>query len=78
MPRCFHSAGHARVSQIFDLIISVDIITQWTAHVCCATSQLVYYPVYWTKPRHNNPHHLPVLMKHPNIDIAEQLAKTTG
>ena len=67
------------VSKIFDLIISVDIITHpWTAHICCATSQLVYYPEYWTTQRHNNPHHLPVLMAHPDIGTAEQPAKPTS
>ena len=55
------------VSKLFDLIISVEIITQWTAHICCATSQLVYYPNFWTKQSLDSPQVIPVLMKHEDI-----------
>ena len=48
------------VDDLYDLLISVEVITQWSAYICTATSQLVYHPDWWTRSSLEGPRRLPV------------------
>ena len=45
---------------MFDLILSMEVICQWCAHTCTATSTLVFKPDWWTKRRLKRTASLPV------------------
>ena len=56
------------VDKLFDLLLSVEIITQWSAHACCITSRLVYFPSYWTTGVQGDAHYLPVMLVRPELE----------
>ena len=65
----------AGVDKLFDLLISTEIITQWTAHICCMSSRLVYYPDFWTKGDRTGARFLPVMLCRPEPSEEEQAAE---
>ena len=63
----------AGVDSLFDLLLSTEIITQWSAHICCISSRLVYYPDYWTKgDDRSGPRYLPIMLCRPEVEAADE------
>jgi hypothetical protein len=52
-------------SDLYDLIISMNIITQWGAYVDTTTSQLVYHPDFWSRRSRKRTSKLPILTSPP-------------
>ena len=65
----------AGVDKLFDLLISTEIITQWTAHICCMSGHMVYYPDFWTKGVRTGARRLPIRLCRPEPSDEEQAAE---
>ena len=61
------------VDDLYDLIISVELIMQWCAWVDTSESTLVYRPDWWTKKSKARANRLPIRMTNPMLDAAAAL-----
>ena len=70
----------AGVSHLYDLIISMEVIAQWSAHVDMKDHQLVFRPQHWLGGDSELQATLPMLLRSrpsPGSDLTTRLQRPT-
>ena len=63
VPQVVADAGH-----LYDVVVSMELILQWSAYVDPKTSLLVYRPDYWTGQDKETQASLPMMIRDRNLD----------